>query len=275
MEQEKEWQMLLEIQKKKQDAKANDASSVSLSQIQPEFPNASVPPTAPSEFPTIPSRDTKPDFEPPPPYSASIAQDGMPEFDRTTKPNHLTSSVDRSSNKFGLRDVVVPERLMSRFTDLAELNTRLNIETCGIVAGKLARGSFRVTHLLIPQQKGTPDSCTTENEEDIFEYQDQHDLITLGWIHTHPSQTSFLSSVDLHTQCSYQLMMPEAIAIVCAPKYRETGIYSLTFDYGLDFIANCRESSFHPHPSKPILFEESSHVKIERNAEVTIMDLRK
>lgn len=40
-----------------------------------------------------------------------------------------------------------------------------------------------VTHLLIPEQTGTPDSCTTHNEEDIFDYQDQHNLITLGWIH--------------------------------------------------------------------------------------------
>lgn len=38
---------------------------------------------------------------------------------------------------------------------------------------------------------------------------------------THPTQTAFLSSVDLHTHCSYQLMLQEAIAIVCAPKHNE------------------------------------------------------
>ena len=40
-------------------------------------------------------------------------------------------------------------------------------------------------------------------------------------LQTHPTQTAFLSSVDLHTHCSYQLMMPEALAIVCAPRYQE------------------------------------------------------
>lgn len=40
-------------------------------------------------------------------------------------------------------------------------------------------------------------------------------------LQTHPSQTSFMSSVDLHTHCSYQLILPEAIAIVCSPKYSE------------------------------------------------------
>jgi hypothetical protein len=28
-----------------------------------------------------------------------------------------------------------------------------------------------------------------------------------------------MSSVDLHTHASYQLMLPEAIAIVCAPRF--------------------------------------------------------
>lgn len=44
-------------------------------------------------------------------------------------------------------------------------------------------GQLIITHLLIPKQNGTADSCTTQNEEEIFDYQDQHDLITLGWIH--------------------------------------------------------------------------------------------
>jgi STAM-binding protein len=39
-------------------------------------------------------------------------------------------------------------------------------------------------------------------EEEIFEAQMSRDLYPLGWIHTHPSQTCFLSSVDVHTQVS-------------------------------------------------------------------------
>lgn len=41
---------------------------------------------------------------------------------------------------------------------------------------------------MIPKQSGTSDSCTTMNEEDIFEFQDKKDLITLGWIHVRFSQ---------------------------------------------------------------------------------------
>ena len=159
--------------------------------------------------------------------------------DRSTKPNSILSV----SNKFlmsGLRRLVVPSILMPTFLSVAQHNTTLNIETCGILAGKMSRDMFTISHLIIPKQTGTADSCTTQGEEELFEIQDKENLITLGWIHTHPSQTAFLSSVDLHTQLSYQLMLPEAVAIVCSPRYNETGYFVLTPDYGLDFIGNCR-----------------------------------
>ncbi|EFN80799.1 STAM-binding protein [Harpegnathos saltator] len=193
----------------------------------------------------------------------------IPTIDRSTKPSLLMS--DGSS----LRDVILSNKLMRDFLTLASSNTMNNKETCGILAGKLERNKLLVTHLLIPEQTSTPDSCTTHNEEDIFDYQDQHNLITLGWIHTHPTQTAFLSSVDLHTHCAYQLLMAEAIAIVCAPKYDETGFFILTLDYGLDFIANCRETGFHPHPTEPPLYMKAKHCKLDAMAPIELVDLRR
>lgn len=213
-----------------------------------------------------------------PPSSRILSR---PSVDRSTKPSSLllspSSLMLHSAGRPlpRLRMVVLPARLMRTFLALAQQNTQCNVETCGILAGKLHRDQLIVTHLLVPKQTGTADSCTTKNEEEIFDYQDQHDLITLGWIHTHPSQTSFLSSVDLHTHCSYQRMMPEAIAVVCAPRYNETGFYVLTPDYGLDFIANCRQTGFHPHPSKPPLFMEAEHTKLNDVAPIEVVDLRR
>ncbi|XP_023238620.1 STAM-binding protein-like [Centruroides sculpturatus] len=198
-----------------------------------------------------------------------------PTVDRSTKPRSLLSPVPESQNISGLRTVIVPRNLIDQFLHLAEQNTICNIETCGILAGKLSYSKFTVTHLLIPKQTGSADSCTTGSEEELFTYQDKHDLITLGWIHTHPTQTAFMSSVDLHSHCSYQLMMPEAVAIVCSPKYQETGMFSLTQDYGLDYIANCRESGFHPHPKEPPLYEECSHVELSERTKAIVVDLRK
>lgn len=100
-----------------------------------------------------------------------------PTVDRSTKPSMLMS------DNLSLRDMVLPTKLMHNFLMLAYSNTTNNKETCGILAGKLERNKLLVTHLLIPEQTGSPDSCLTRNEEDIFDYQDQHNLITLGWIH--------------------------------------------------------------------------------------------
>ncbi|XP_077999675.1 STAM-binding protein-like A [Glandiceps talaboti] len=198
------------------------------------------------------------------------------KVDRSSKPS-IEPDIDlnrAAANRYGLRPVVIPQDVTQKFLNLALPNTNKNVETCGILAGKLAQNAFHITHIIIPKQSGTSDSCTTVNEEEIFDYQDNYDLITIGWIHTHPSQTAFLSSVDLHTHCSYQLMMPEAIAIVCAPKHRETGFFLLTPDHGLKLIADCRQQGFHPHPKHPPLFEECSHITITSSKSVNIADLR-
>ncbi|XP_009304953.1 AMSH-like protease isoform X2 [Danio rerio] len=122
----------------------------------------------------------------------------------------------------GLRRVLIPRDLTYRFLLLADSNTARGIETCGVLCGKLTHNEFVLTHVIVPKQSAGPDYCDMENVEELFSYQDHHNLLTLGWIHTHPTQTAFLSSVDLHTHSSYQLMLPEAIAIVCAPKHNES-----------------------------------------------------
>ncbi|KAG0202014.1 hypothetical protein BGX28_005331 [Mortierella sp. GBA30] len=119
----------------------------------------------------------------------------------------------------GLRTMIVPVRLLDRFLNIVRPNTIKKLETCGILAGVLSRNKLTVTTLIIPKQTATSDTCSTTNEDELFEFQNERDLMTLGWIHTHPTQTCFMSSVDLHTHCSYQLMLPEAIAIVCAPSH--------------------------------------------------------
>lgn len=100
---------------------------------------------------------------------------------------------------------MVPSDTSKRFLELAEANTLRNVETCGILAGKLAQNKFIITHCILPKQKGTSDTCSTEHEHELCEAIDENNLITLGWIHTHPTQTAFLSSIDLHTHFGYQV----------------------------------------------------------------------
>ena len=73
---------------------------------------------------------------------------------------------------------------------------------------KEKQGLFVISTLIIPKQEGTSDTVQALSEEEIFDVQDKRALYPLGWIHTHPTQTCFLSSVDVHTQCGYQVSVP-------------------------------------------------------------------
>ncbi|KAI4165046.1 MAG: hypothetical protein LQ342_001323 [Letrouitia transgressa] len=120
-----------------------------------------------------------------------------------------------------LRTIFLPPDLRHHFLGLALPNTRANLETCGILCGTLISNALFISKLVIPDQESTSDTCEMVNESDLFDYVDGEDLMVLGWIHTHPTQTCFMSSRDLHTHCGYQVMMPESIAIVCAPSKGE------------------------------------------------------
>ncbi|KAG1346897.1 AMSH-like ubiquitin thioesterase 2 [Cocos nucifera] len=184
-----------------------------------------------------------------------------------------------SSTSTGIHNMHISVRLMGEFMELAKDNTDKNLETCGILGAFLNDQTFYVTTLIIPKQESTSGSCQALNEEEIHAILDEQSLLPAGWIHTHPSQTCFLSSIDLHTQYSYQVMLPEAVAIVMAPTdpARNYGIFRLTDPGGITVLKGCEERGFHPHPGTadggPI-YENCSHVYINPNLRFEIIDLR-
>ncbi|KAF5017297.1 hypothetical protein F66182_10795 [Fusarium sp. NRRL 66182] len=126
-----------------------------------------------------------------------------------------------------IRSLFLPKNLRQKFLDIAADNTRRGLEMCGMLCGTPINNALFVRCLLIPDQKCTSDTCETENEEVMFDYCMKEDLLLLGWIHTHPTQTCFMSSRDLHTHAGYQVMMPESVAIVCAPKFQPSYVVLL------------------------------------------------
>lgn len=258
-----------DLEKERQKVLLEFATPVVPSSDTPLLPGIMGPPTV---SPNLPERPSAPPGLTNPQHKHPSAPPAPPSFDRSLKPGSLVSPGNSSAMVDALRQLFVPSELCWRFLQLAEANTVRAVETCGILCGKLTRNAFTVTHVIVPKQCGGPDYCDTENEEELFLIQDQYDLITLGWIHTHPTQTAFLSSVDLHTHCSYQMMLPEAIAIVCSPKFNEIGYFSLT-EQGIDEISRCRQKGFHPHSKDPPLFTHAGHVTISEDS-VSMMDLR-
>ncbi|MCO5547739.1 hypothetical protein L7F22_001190 [Adiantum nelumboides] len=232
--------------------------------------------------------------QPPPPPVAAPIQDlpVMAELMQLYKPeDSLPSPINAADScpgplsakdleaSDGPKQLHISIKMMDEFMRLAGQNTRNNIETCAVLAGSFKNATFNVTALIIPKQQATSDTCHTENEEEIFEWQDKEGLFQLGWIHTHPRQSCFMSSVDLHTHYSYQVMLPEAIAIVMAPtdSTRKYGIFRLSDPGGVKTIQNCQLRGFHAH-DPPLngtrIYEHCAHVLMSTELKFQVVDLR-
>lgn len=230
------------------------------------------PPPRPSkEPPAVPSAPPLPD-KIKPEKEKDTTRTGLDPSSYTFKPSAYLE------NGTPLRSVFISSEVRRRFLSLAAANTRRNLETCGILCGTLISNALFVSRLLIPEQTATSDTCETVNESAIFDYCESEDLMVLGWIHTHPTQTCFMSSRDLHTHCGYQVMLPESIAIVCAPSKRpDWGIFRLTDPPGLRTVLGCKQTGlFHPHSESNIYTDalRPGHVYEVSGLEFEVVDLR-
>lgn len=245
--------------------------------------------------PTPPPKQYKENYssvEEPPPRPSKLSSTGPPlpskETDVAPKSQADPSDLNPSTFTFKpaaylengtpLRTLFLPPNLRHEFLRLANSNTRRNLETCGILCGTLISNALFVSKLLIPEQESTSDTCETVNESAIFDFCDSEDLMVLGWIHTHPTQTCFMSSRDLHTHCGYQAMLPESIAIVCAPsKDPDWGVFRLTDPPGLKSVLGCTHTGlFHPHAETNLYTDalRPGHVFEAKGLEFETVDLR-
>ncbi|GJJ14698.1 hypothetical protein Clacol_008965 [Clathrus columnatus] len=194
---------------------------------------------------------------------------------------------DEMDNLLGpeLRIVRVPFVVIERFLTVAAVNTAKRRETCGMLMGRyetryngVESKGFTVTTLLIPRQSGTSDSCAMLDEELVAEFAEKRRLMALGWIHTHPTQSCFMSSLDLHTHAGFQATLREFFAIVCSPPHfvPNCGVFRLT-ETGLMTINSCRDkAAFHPHAENIPIYTDADkgHVLWVHDPHLEIVDLR-
>jgi len=190
-------------------------------------------------------------------------------------PNTSTNKTSIMEVFTGQGGIIVPSNLIDDFIKHAKPNTRKDVETCGVLTGRcdIPTNRYIITHVILPKQNGTSNTVHTVNEEELIDVQERRELITLGWIHTHPSQSCFLSSIDMHCQLSYQIMLPHAIAIVYAPNDK-TLTFSLT-KTGLDVLSQCDRQGFHHHKVEDGLYEPAKHALTSTKHKVQFLDLRK
>jgi hypothetical protein len=67
--------------------------------------------------------------------------------------------------------------------DAAGVLMQCNHWRCWQPTRQVDEDHYHITHLVIPPQSGTADTCTTHNEDQVFHYLQTHDLISIGWIH--------------------------------------------------------------------------------------------
>ncbi|KAK5942772.1 hypothetical protein PMZ80_005338 [Knufia obscura] len=258
------------------------------------------PPEAQSHSPkAIPSRPPytaglmQPPVPPPKPVQSSRASTVPPRPEKLTSADAPSKAPSEPAYTFApgaylengtpLRTLFLPSTLRTTFLRLAHKNTMKNLETCGFLAGTLRANALFISALVIPKQTSTSDTCEMTDESELFDYVDQHDLMTLGWIHTHPTQTCFMSSRDLHTHSGYQMMLAESVAIVCAPSKGDTsyggdwGVYRLTDPPGKMAILQCEKPGiFHPHDVDNVYTDamRPGHVMEISQMDFEIVDLR-
>jgi proteasome lid subunit RPN8/RPN11 len=100
-------------------------------------------------------------------------------------------------------------------------------ETAGLLIGMEQDGIVQVDEMRVGEQKGNAVHVVISDEEltrAAIEVSQRDDgKVIVGWWHTHPNLSAFLSSTDIKTQSLYQAFMPNAVAIVIDDvKYSKT-----------------------------------------------------
>ena len=105
----------------------------------------------------------------------------------------------------------------------------LSNEVAGLLVGKYLKRNdiLEVWDAITGGQKSTPGFVYLEEEAIAaaaeWVLKNRPGLYIVGWYHSHPGFSIFLSAIDIETQKLYQKMFPKAVALVVDPlKYAET-----------------------------------------------------
>ncbi|MHA2504109.1 MAG: Mov34/MPN/PAD-1 family protein [Candidatus Kariarchaeaceae archaeon] len=94
-------------------------------------------------------------------------------------------------------------------------------ETVGLLIGYEEAGTVCVEDIRLGEQTGNAvhvEISEAELTQAAIEISTREDgYVIVGWVHTHPGLSAFLSNTDIKTQSLYQALMPNAIAVVIDP----------------------------------------------------------
>lgn len=137
-------------------------------------------------------------------------------------------------------------------------------ETAGLLIGEETDGVVHVDEIRVGKQSGNAVHVEISEEElamaaiEIREREDNKFIV--GWWHTHPGLSSFMSGTDVNTQKMYQALMPNSIAIVIDNlKYSETASLN-DLDFGVYRIIDGKTVRIEYSIKDPIEFGLNAYV---------------
>lgn len=125
----------------------------------------------------------------------------------------------------------MPQKILIDLNVIAEMVkfdlSKPGVETAGLLLGRLVNGILYVEEMEVGDQQANAvhveisDEALTQAVIRVSERTDER--VIVGWWHTHPGLSSFMSSTDVSTQKRYQSLFADAVAIVIDPaKYGQT-----------------------------------------------------
>lgn len=131
-------------------------------------------------------------------------------------------------------------------------------ETAGLLIGEEIDGIVHIDEIRVGKQSGNAVHVEISDEElamAAIEIRERDDnKVIVGWWHTHPGLSSFMSGTDINTQKMYQALMPNSVAIVIDNvKYSETASID-DLDFGVYRIIGGKAERIEYRIKNPIEF---------------------
>lgn len=168
----------------------------------------------------------------------------------------------------------ITNNISELFKSSAAKTTEEGKEMGAVLAGKFEDGAYSVTHVVIPQQTGQPQSWKVGDERQLNNFFITHPgLLFLGFIHSNV-QESPPTSIDLHSLFAYSRHNPCFVSVVYSPQEDACRVFSLT-DLGMRELACCNQTGFHEHNHDVHrLYKDSPHVTFDENIDAILIDYR-
>ncbi len=141
-------------------------------------------------------------------------------------------------------------------------------ETAGLLIGEMVDKDVYIDEIRVGAQVGSAVHVEINEEAliaatiEISEREDGKSI--MGWFHTHPGMSSFMSPTDVNTQRIYQAFFPEAVAIVIdAIKFSETNNIK-DLDFGVFRLINGKSARVKYDVTNALEFALNSYLSSDK-----------